>query len=160
MEHERIFTSGPATFVVCIDGFENRVASGVLYGRYLERIQPFSDLIGFMRAANDVMDGAAFPQAAFARRGFIEPRLEGDGVEIAVRRRSLKAYHSVEDTWRHYGRLGTFWVTVLYRQSGSWQGHAAWVPQRAVKKEFYFRSALELVLAMQDMLDTVKTEEQ
>ncbi len=155
----QMFFCEPGTFSVCIDTFTSGVARGTFYNSFVEGHHDFSDLMGFLQAADRVMDAAAFPQAYYRRRGFCVPVLAGDGVEIAERRRRLRRCRPPKEFTGLRGRCGTFWINVLYRRGGSWQGVATWFPPKGHTLELTFRSVLELTLAMTEVLQRQMDEQ-
>lgn len=154
MKEWRVVNDGPGTFLLCVDRYQGGIVKGTSYSGYEAAGRPFDDLMGFVKAADFLMDASAFPQAYLRRRGFNEPNLEGSGVEIAERRKGLTRRTPAVNLMHLRGECGTFWIKVLYRRNASWQGQAAWVPPKARKasKSFIFRSVLELVLAIDAQL--------
>lgn len=63
MFHDHIYMTGPADFIVCIDGLEHGIAHGTFYNRYLKEGRSFRDLSEFLQVADEVIDANAFPWA-------------------------------------------------------------------------------------------------
>lgn len=136
------------TTVVCVDAYENGVLQGHLSNPALEDSVPFQSLMGFFREMEHLLDETQLPQSFMALRSFrksakteesrINPLPEPNALaEIPVRK--------TENT----GKLATFSIRVLFRQSASWQGIVTWLEE---EREEEFRSALELALLMDSAL--------
>lgn len=122
------------TTTVCIDSYENGVLTGRFYNPYLEGGKSFQSMTQFLLEMEQALDAMDFPKAFTATRTFAaRPDHETGPPGIDFRP----------------GDEATFTVRVLFRQNASWQGSVAWLEG---KQEQSFRSALELILLMDNAL--------
>ena len=124
------------TTLVCIDCYDRGVPEGRLYNPFLPRGESFWSLIEFIRKMEELLDSLKFPQPFAAVRAFQAPAEERRGTEALGE--ELRT-----------GKLATFQVRIIFRQSASWQGSVLWLEGR---QEESFRSALELFLLMDSAL--------
>ena len=122
------------TTTLCIDSYENGVPKGRFYNPFLKGGKTFDSLTRFLMEMDTVLDEMDFPKSYTATRTFAKP-CEGSPPLAAAEYRA--------------GRLGTFFVRVLFRQNASWQGSVLWLEGR---REQSFRSALELIMLLDNAL--------
>lgn len=129
----RVYEEGCRTTVVCIDSFEKGVPIGRFYNPYFEKSFKFNCLIHFLQQMEQTLDTV------------------GNNGLILQKQPILNL--NPNDANKKAGKLATFSVRILFRQNGSWQGCCTWLE---AKKEFCFRSALELILIMSEELECKK----
>lgn len=121
---------------VCIDSYAGSVPSGRICNPGITGELTFNSMIGFLLNMEELLDQMLFPQSFAVSRTFASP-------PAAV---ACAAFGSKEEPT---GKLATFVVRVLFRQSASWQGSVTW---EEAGREENFRSALELLLLMDGAL--------
>ncbi len=117
---------GAKTVLVCIDSYDQGIPTGRFYNPHLCAGVRFHGLTEFMKRmeqALDLMEGLERLECA----------------DCLLPQTNCKT-----------GETATFAVRILFRQNGSWQGLATWLDKR---REYSFKSALELVLILSDALD-------
>lgn len=149
--HENTITNTPGCFWLCISVEENGVVNGTFQSAYLPHPISFHGLDDFLQRAEEAMDREMFPQAAFARRTLLPEKTHEKRPEFYEIRRQSKPCRDPKEPYKRAGQQ-QFWVLVTYRQAGSWQGKLIWNPYRSTQRELFFRSALELILAIRQVV--------
>jgi len=122
------------TTTVCVDSYENCILSGRFYNSYLESGKEFESLTQFLLYMEQSLDSMDFPKAFTTTRTFAPlPSLTSASINIEEK----------------LGKLATFKIKVLFRQSASWQGSITWLEG---KMEQSFRSALEMIFLIDSAL--------
>ena len=122
------------TTTVCIDSYENAVPSGWIFNRYVPEGRAFHSLTQFLLEMEGLLDDMDFPKAFTELRSFAPPSRNETGPPGTEVRQGMQA---------------TFVIRVLFRQNASWQGSVTWMEG---KQEQSFRSALELIMLMDNAL--------
>lgn len=68
----------------------------------------------------------------------------------AERKKKWQILLSKEEVLKQRGKCATFYTYVQYRQNATWQGHLIW---KEAEKEVEFRSALELIILVDNALN-------
>lgn len=129
----RVYEEGCRTTVVCIDSFNKGVLNGRFYNPNFEESFEFDCLIHFLQKMEETLDSV--------------------GSNDLILPRQPKFTLNPNDANKKIGKLATFSVRILFRQNGSWQGCCTWLE---AKREFSFRSALELILILSEQLECKK----
>lgn len=129
---------------VCVDEDENGELSGRIYHCYDENPVPFANVIRMVESMEDLYDRIAFPQASTKTRVFSNTKKRTSGNKEKVKK--------AKDVAAQRGKLGTFLVSVRYRQNSSWQGEAEWVESGKIQQ---FVSVLELLKILSNALEHV-----
>lgn len=124
------------TIGICLDQFGQDKFSGRVYFSLYKEPIVFYSLIGLVNEINRTLEVAGVPQPYMEYRTFDKPYYYA---KHSDRKREMEIFHHE----RFYGKLGTFMVRILYRQSATWQGTVEWVEGEAVME---FRSAMELFI--------------
>ena len=122
MEKSRLIPCGAKEFTLKIGSYERGRMAGTLLHPRLAGEAPFESFIGLAVMMEDLMDLEDCPGAE-------APTAVGSG---GIDR-----------------PIATFRIEVLFRQNHSWQGRLIWQEQR---QEANFRSALELILLLDEIL--------
>lgn len=121
--------------VVCIDSYQDGECGGRIMNSSLSQPIVFHGVMQFLLETEKLLDDMQFPEPFNQTRRFRA---------AAPTQLELGA----EDTAQ--GKLATFGVRILFRQNASWQGSVTWMEGR---QEESFRSALELLLLMNSVLE-------
>lgn len=130
----RAWSAEYRTTTLCIDSYENGVPKGRFYNPYMKGGKSFDSLTQFLMEMDNALDDMDFPKSYTVTRSFA-PAGE------------CSAPTTVAEC--HAGKVGTFFVRVLFRQNASWQGSVLWLEGR---REQSFRSALELIMLLDNAL--------
>ncbi len=130
---QKVYEEGCRTTVVCIDSFDNDVPIGRFFNPCFDKPFEFACLTHFLQQMEQTLD-----------------IVDNSGLTLLS--------HPIlnvnpKDAQKRSGRLATFSVRILFRQNGSWQGCCTWLE---AKREFSFKSALELILVMSNELECKK----
>lgn len=158
-------------FWVSIDGGRGGEDYGRFQNCYMEEAVSFGSLVEFFQKADEMMDSARgtveYPQAQFELRSFggdhtKKKRARGeDQKKFRAKKNRLHNYYSEEELRRRFKMEHSFFIQVLYRFNGSWQGNAVYSGKKTKQPmELQFRSALELMLAMQELIEQGKGAEE
>ena len=128
--------------MVCIDDYENEVLSGRFYNPHRKDGVVFQSLTQFLKKMGHELDTLNLPQS------FTQARTFAPGEKMV--------YKKAPQGQVQLGAMATFGLQVRFRQNTSWQGSILWVEQ---KKEYTFRSVLELIILMDSALCQVRQEE-
>ena len=121
--------------------YQDKNPIGSVYNSYHDKEFIFENLTRFLFLLESLMDSVDYPQAAVCDRRFtseVSKTAQNSNIRELRPTKMKKA-------------IATFQVKILFRQGASWQGKLSWVEG---KKECNFRSALELVKLMDDVLST------
>ena len=125
-------------FLLCLDNW----SEGRFFSPHLVKSTAFSSLTDFLLIADGYCDQMVMPQHSMEPRTF--------GKRLAAKHYDKKdvAIRIDPAIIRCKGKLGTFIVSVMFRQNASWQGTVRWIEG---KKSENFRSALELLLLINSL---------
>jgi len=126
---------------VCVDSYENGVLSGRFYNPYLTKGRRFRSLTQFLLEVEQALGAMDFPRSFNERRSFYD---------------KPPSKISLIENEHNMGELATFSLRVIFRQNSSWQGSILWQERES---EQSFRSALELILLMDDALSKNKKQQ-
>jgi len=142
--------------LICIDSFDNGLASGHLYNYYFEGSDSFSSLDQLLFALEKIMEQANMPQASFSlRKAFplnetkiqqkeaVQDELDNDTVYRSAPFYTLMTLKAIR------GNLANYYVRVFARQHASMQGFLVDAENGAT---YAFRSELELICYLRDLL--------
>ena len=147
------------TMMICIDSFENGLASGRLHNFYFEETNTFSSLDQLLFSLENVMEKANMPQAAYAVRKPIpmtmkKTRGNRKVVESAEPDKSSmdksSPYYTLDTINAVRGRVANFYIRVYARQHASMQGFLVDAKDNTT---YAFRSELELIWFLRDLLN-------
>lgn len=134
---QRIYENKYWVSTLSIDSYEDGVPKGRMSNPFYEQPQSFDSLTQFLKLMECTLDLTKLPQSFTVRRSF-EPSpgyvLKGPNKEP-----------------RASGKLATFSLCIRFRQNSSWQGSLQWLEEG---KRQSFRSALELIILMDNALQT------
>lgn len=130
--------------MVMVHSYDNKVMSGVLSNQWLENQVAFHSFSEFVLMYDMWMSKIHYPE-------------EGDRKRSLYHKDTLPYVYKMqsEELQNNRGAIATFLIHVYYRQHSSWQGKIYWIEQ---KKEQYFRSVLELLYLMDEILITSNTK--
>lgn len=151
----------PNLVTVCVDESKDGSISGRIYHYYEEEPQSFSNLLQLLRKMEDLYDDLRFPEAAVQMRRFrtTEKRKAKEAAApdetrgLVLEWPPKKQLKTMKELLDHKGEKATFYVWVRYRQNATWQGSMQWAEGN---QEENFRSALELIIMMDNILNTKK----
>lgn len=110
----------PNFIVVCVDRFANGECGGRFYHCYEEEPVVFESTVDFVMKADRFYDEIAFPQASTKARSFNDNKDQGSGCCYNVKRPDKTV--SSEKLLTYNGDVGTFALSVEFRQNSTWQG--------------------------------------
>ena len=122
--------------------------SGLIYNPYLDKIEPFSDVLDLTNKLDDMMDTISFPQPSTAYRSFKVKRKRPSQPGDEMEQRTEQLEMELKDTLRKQD-ADVFVVHVQFRQNATWQGTIKWAGQ---DEEVRFRSTLEMLKIMDSAL--------
>ena len=125
--------------VVCVDSYEEGAMKGRFFNPYLEQGESFASLSQFLLKMEKIMNEMNFPQASTKIRHFSSA--------------SASQFGDIPEDPTPRGKVGTFYVRILFRQNTSWQGTVTWSDTGEQRS---FRSVLELVQLMDSALNQEK----
>ena len=125
------------TTMICIDGYENKNASGSLYNAYFQHGIAFRSTMEMLLGIESMLEEMNMPQSFVGKRSFTRNDEKTDMESVVA---SAKE-----------GKLATFSLRILFRQNASWQGSITWCEGRS---EESFRSVLELLMLMNSALES------
>ena len=147
------------TMMICIDSFENGLASGRLHNFYFEETDSFSSLDQLLFSLENVMEKANMPQAAYAVRKPTPMTME----KTRGKRKAVEAmepdnsssdhsipYYTLETIRAVRGKLANFYIRVYSRHYASIQGFLVDAKDNTT---YAFRSELELIRFLRDLLN-------
>lgn len=123
---------------LCIDTYENGEASGRLYGGIKQAAVQFHAILPLLRMIDDILDSDARVS-----------RFEQNRALLAKAVQQRAQLDQSQEISRRPGEIATFAIRVHFRQNATWQGEVVWVEKR---KSNHFRSALELIYMLDDVL--------
>jgi hypothetical protein len=130
---------------ICIDSYDHGAVQGRLYSAVHEGALRFTSLMELVRLTNQILDQAGVHATEVPRS------LQGSA-------RTPASVRVPSENWRHIrfpkGEVATFRATIQFRQHASWQGRVTWMEG---KRRESFRSALELLTMMDEVLHTAST---
>lgn len=147
------------TMMICIDSFENSLASGRLHNFYFEETDNFFSLDQLLFSLENVMEKANMPQAAYAVRKPTPMTMQKTWgkhkVVETVEPDTLSSDHSfpyymIETIRAVRGKLANFYIRVYSRQYASMQGFLVDAKDNTT---YAFRSELELIRFLRDLLN-------
>ncbi|MDR3277209.1 MAG: hypothetical protein LBT12_00395 [Oscillospiraceae bacterium] len=132
------------TTIIKIFTYENKIPTGVLINPYFDGEVHFSGVIQMLLLMDELQDGLSFPQKSMTPRSFTERRAARAEAGSAAEPENASGYQP----------LASLKISIMFRQNASWQGSVAWL-EESMQTEF--RSALELVFLLDNVLDGKKT---
>lgn len=131
---QQIWTNPSRVNLICVDSYTEGILKGRFYnpGGDAER---FSSLSQFLLKMEELLDRMQMPQS------YTEPRTFSSFLQPENQEQSIPAARK--------GAWATFELKVIFRQHTSWQGTILWKER---KREYSFRSVLELVFLMDSAL--------
>jgi len=129
----RIFS--PNIICNCVNSFNNRGLQGELYHSYSREPCKYDDIVGMLKAMEELYDTLQFPMSSTESRSFFSSRKK-------MTRKGMAKVMKDEILLDKRGEKGTFLIQVQYRQNSTWQGKVVWVEENRTQ---HFRSALELI---------------
>ena len=149
------------TMLICIDSFENGLASGRLHNFYFEETDTFSSLDQLLFALEDVMEKAQMPQASYAvkkptppqrptsRKKKGKPKIE-ETAQDHLGFSKFSPFYTLSTLNAVGGSLANYYIRVYARQNASMQGLLV----DSKSNEIYaFKSELELIRYLRDLLN-------
>lgn len=133
------------TCMVCIDSYEQKLFCGRAYFEHFEEKKQFSNLMQLLLIIDGSINAIGFPEPYSSYKGFVKV---SKGSDRKIWRPADGEF--VDDS----GQLATFAIKVLFQQNASWQGIISWMEGR---KEESFRSTYELIMLMDNALESGKT---
>lgn len=124
------------TVMIYIDSYEECIPVGRFHIASHQDAQSFKGLTQLVLGINNALNQNHFPQSFSELRKFRKPSERPEPSLVLLNRNS--------------GKLATFCVRILFRQNASWQGSVSWSEG---EQEEYFRSALELIVLLDDALN-------
>lgn len=148
-----------ATMLICFNGKKNGIAFGELWSFYFKEPRPFRGLDQLLFVMDQLMDEADDPMKFYETRKLpTQPgkrRKRGpiseQEVELPPRIKKRPHYGPME-LKAIRGQLATIPIRVYFRRNASMQGKI-----RLGKNYVCFRSALELLHLLSEMLDALET---
>ncbi len=133
----------PNLINLCVDRSVQGEIGGRIYHGYGKEPWKFDNVVQLLRYLEQFYNGIRFPEASVMLRNF----------SVAEHIKETKEWKAVEDREEMLSQRGscaTFLVYVQYRQNATWQGRLLW---REKDREVEFRSALELIMLVDNALD-------
>lgn len=138
-------------FWICIEDLEDGVIHGTMQNHYQQRPVEFWGLDQLFRLAQAAMDKLDYPQCSVRRRSF-----SGCGTQRGRQEEYLRLRKEAEAGCcvfpQEPGACAAFEVRIYRRANATWQGSVTFYDRRQ-RGQMEFRSALELMLAMQDEME-------
>jgi len=148
--NEKPLTTADTSIVVCADKKDGGI-SGRIYCQLLSKPVEFTDIVNLIQTTEKIFDSYSFPHPYMAMRTFKSHR------GTPEKRKEPLRHMVYDEMMANKGELGTFVVSIRYRQNATWQGSIKWVEE---KKEMNFRSALEMLSLMKDAIGDEPGQEQ
>lgn len=133
---------------ICIDEYQNGRMQGRLYNNYYAEPIIFANAIQLLKKMEAIFDSFEHPQKTMEPRKFGD---KGRNPKKIIGQDALMQRKPQEEN----GKVATFHVRVIFRKNASWQGIVCWVDGE--KKE-NFRSVLELLMLMDEAMESGKTK--
>lgn len=147
-----------STMLICFSGWENGAACGELWSFYFEESLPFYSLDQILFGIETIMDNAGYPQKWCERRSLVTvPRRGKSSVTRAPYvppPEHRVPYYKPDSFCTMRGSLCTVSIRVHCRQNASIQG----VLNLSRGQKIYFRSALELLYLLKEVLDAAQLQ--
>ena len=136
-------------FIVRITSCRDMTLQGEVRHRTSQNSQYFRSLLELVALIHDRLEELGMPMPAVEMRSWGSPRLglmkKGEG--------SMQEEIPTAETTPKVGSTA-FLVRIIFRQNATWMGEIHWLEE---DKKLYFRSLLEMVMLMQEALDTTGT---
>lgn len=132
---------------ICVDEHRDGEMTGRIYHCYEGKPWDFGDVIQMMKSMEMFFDKLSFPQASTKTRTFVKER--------HISTDHLKKLTNPQAVMKPRGKVGTFVVTMRYRQNSSWQGDIKWMEQEYERR---FVSELEFLKIISNALGLDKKE--
>ena len=124
------------TIFICVDSYEDLCIKGLVYHSSLDNGVQFKNLMQLLLMIEEILEDTGFPSPTTEKRRFNSFKSSKEEAEVSVK----------EIEFMHIkGKLATFQVKIMFRQSASWQGSVSWMEGNNTEP---FRSTLELVMLM------------
>lgn len=128
--------------LISIYSYENKTMSGRLWYGHQGNESQFDNLMQLLLLIDKALGEIAFPEEYVKCKSFSAPDYKPTN-SVSV---------PVEISEPEHGAIATFKLKILFRQNASWQGTITWIES---KQEQSFRSALELIMLMDNALTYV-----
>ncbi len=127
------------TSIIQIHSYDEKQLKGTLQNSYYDQKMPFENLIQLLFLIESMLNDLGLPQKSMESRTFFNHPLVP------------AVPHTTQNGQRNHASppLATFVISIVFRQHASWQGTIIWQEQ---EMECHFRSVLELVLLMDNVL--------
>lgn len=147
------------TMKICVDSFEENLASGMLCNCYFEEHLPFHSLDQMLFALESVMNQTKQPQSDTELRRELTERpqrkRQKEKSEPAQAPEKMSPFYSLNEMKESRGRLANFLIRVYARQHSSMQGVLVWLE---TNQQCSFRSELELLLLLKNALSRAQEQ--
>ena len=132
-------------FVVSITSRKGMSIQGVVTHLISQQSQEFRSLLELISLLHDRLDEMGIPVAGVELRSWpkLHLTLERKGDYGLDEKPDVKKETRVGDS--------AFLVRIIFRQNATWMGEIHWLNG---EKKIYFRSLMEMIMLMQDALDT------
>ncbi|MDD3402347.1 MAG: hypothetical protein PHQ72_03170 [Hespellia sp.] len=124
----------PNILSICVNDYHDGEIQGEIFHCYDRNSWRFANVMQMMELIEELYNRISFPQAAFRIRTLTDREPQ--------QKTYLEKQISAEEIAEKRGRIGTFLLSVKYRQNVSWQGEVEWLEGGELSE---FSSALELV---------------
>lgn len=143
---QKPITNAAVTVLVCVDGNESEF-SGRFFCQLFPKEFKFNDIIYLVSEVEKILDTYDCPHSYTAKRTFTAHKQSKGKREH--RKESLR-HMTYDEMLSNKGDLGTFIISVRFRQNATWQGSIKWVEG---KEEATFRSVLEMLSLMKEAIE-------
>lgn len=131
------------TLRICIDNYEDEIPKGRIYHSSKENTYYFTGIMSFMKIIEQIMNDNNFPQLGMQIRQFAYTNENKRMVNEQICTDNEEIGNFIR------GRLATYRIRIMFRQSATWQGTIRWLEEGT---EEHFRSALELMMLIDSTL--------
>lgn len=132
----------PNMISICVDHISGGEMSGRIYHFYRKEPLEFGNIVQMMEMIDVFFDDLRFPQASTSARSFVRAAQHAaDTLSKEVTPEAIAAYR---------GEVGTFLLSVRYRQNSSWQGAVRWIEGNQI---YNFVSELELIKVLSNSVE-------
>lgn len=133
--HVQLNLSVPNLVNICVDNALGGEFSGRFYHCYSKEPETFSSIVQLIRKIDELFDDISFPQASTKARSFSK---KTDSKSPRYTQKVLEQSEIIT----YSGDLGTFILTVKFRQNSTWQGELYRMEQ---DKKYSFSNTLDLI---------------
>lgn len=138
------------TMMICVDSFDNGLASGRLHTYFYEKSIHFFSLDQLLFAMEDIMDETGITQPWTEKRTFekVKRRRKKTTSEVVIVQ-DIAPFYDLQTVQPPKGRVASFYVRVYSRMNSSMQGV---VMTLGSSNKVAFRSELELLYLIREKL--------